>query len=287
MKKTEKYIYLVLGIILIVVIACGITYIIATNNNQTENTQQENNGQNNNQEENNNQNNEEQITLSEEELEEYLSYVPRDIMNDEQNMYINPQSSDKLPIETLLGATINYADNYTSLRQKTELGDEFLFSKLEINKLMMKLYNREIIPLEGEFTFGCAFYSEYDSDYYKQSGGCGNNFEHISSIKEYYATEKELIIYEYGAMVEINEESMESEISCYNLKSFINYQTKAKFELPHTVNSNHFCNYTFENQGLTIEEYFETIRENYTLYKHTFKKNDTGYYWYSTEIENE
>ena len=50
MKKAEKYIYLVLGIILVVVIACGITYIIATNNNKTE-TKEENNEQNNNQEE--------------------------------------------------------------------------------------------------------------------------------------------------------------------------------------------------------------------------------------------
>lgn len=50
MKKTEKYIYLVLGLILIVVIACGITYIITTNNNETETKEEPNN----NQEENNN-----------------------------------------------------------------------------------------------------------------------------------------------------------------------------------------------------------------------------------------
>ncbi len=47
MKKTEKYIYLVLGIILIVVIACGITYMIATNNNKTEPKEELNNNSNN------------------------------------------------------------------------------------------------------------------------------------------------------------------------------------------------------------------------------------------------
>ena len=50
MKRAEKYIYLVLGIILIVVIACSITYIVATNNNKTETKEEPNN----NQEENNN-----------------------------------------------------------------------------------------------------------------------------------------------------------------------------------------------------------------------------------------
>ena len=35
MRKAEKYIYIVLGIILVVVIACGITYVIVTNNNET------------------------------------------------------------------------------------------------------------------------------------------------------------------------------------------------------------------------------------------------------------
>ena len=49
MKRVEKYIYLVLGIILIVVIACSITYIVATNNNKTEIKEEPNN----NQEENN------------------------------------------------------------------------------------------------------------------------------------------------------------------------------------------------------------------------------------------
>ena len=50
MKRAEKYIYLVLGIILIVVIACSITYIVATNNNKTETKEEPND----NQEENNN-----------------------------------------------------------------------------------------------------------------------------------------------------------------------------------------------------------------------------------------
>lgn len=36
MKKAEKYIYLVLGIILIVVIACSIIYVVKTNSNKTE-----------------------------------------------------------------------------------------------------------------------------------------------------------------------------------------------------------------------------------------------------------
>ena len=43
MRKAEKYIYIVLGIILVVVIACGITYMMIVNNNKTETKEEENN----------------------------------------------------------------------------------------------------------------------------------------------------------------------------------------------------------------------------------------------------
>ena len=54
-------------------------------------------------------------------------------------------------------------------------------------------------------------------------------------------------------------------------------------------------NYVYNNNTLTIYEYVsdtqsvEYIKHHQvelTRYKHTFKKNDSGYYWYSTEKEN-
>ena len=36
-----------------------------------------------------------------------------------------------------------------------------------------------------------------------------------------------------------------------------------------------------------LSKMYETLKENktnFTEYKHTFKKSDTGYYWYSTEV---
>ena len=43
MRKAEKYIYIVLGIILVVVIACSITYMMIVNNTKTETKEEENN----------------------------------------------------------------------------------------------------------------------------------------------------------------------------------------------------------------------------------------------------
>ncbi|CDF11360.1 unknown [Mycoplasma sp. CAG:776] len=268
MKKTEKYIYLVIILILLVVISCGITYILATNKNNEE-TKEENNESNNKQEgENNNQNNEEEITLSEEELKEYLKYIPKDIINEEQNMYINPKQNDNLSNQLLLGATLNYADNYTDLRKETESGDEFLFPKDEIRKLMKKLYDKEIVSIK-ELEFGCVIYSE-DNNNYKQSGGCGTDVEHISSIKEYKATKNELVIYEYAAYY--NE--FDNKIG--------NYYTSEEMDL------DGWCgNTSYEEKKEILENYLKVHSDEFTLYKHTFKKNDTGYYWYSTEIASE
>ena len=54
MKKVEKYIYIVLGMILVVVIACGITYMMIANNNKTETKEEE---------KNNNETNEQEPTI--------------------------------------------------------------------------------------------------------------------------------------------------------------------------------------------------------------------------------
>ena len=251
MKKTEKYIYLVLGIILVVVIACGITYMIATNK-KTEIKEKQ------------------RITISEDGLKEYLKYVPKDIMNENQNMYINPQNSDDLSTETLLGATLNYADNYTDLRISTELGDEFLFSKEKINELMQKMYNKKIPKLEDEIKFGCVFYSEYDNNNYIQSGGCGSENIHLNKIDSYLATEGELIITEYAAYYDSFENTLND------------YYTNKETDL------GGWCGNTSSEEKIEIlDNYLDAHKDEFTLYKHTFKKNDTGYYWYSTEIASE
>ena len=251
--KKNTVLYIIITILLII-IAVGITYIIMDKNDI-----------NNNPNENNNQ--EEQITLSEEELEEYLSYIPKDIINNEQNMYINPRTNDELPIETLLGAALNYADKYTNLRQETEYGDTFLFSKNEINSLMKKMYNKEPVPLEDEIEYNCAIYSEYDNNYYLQSGGCGIGQIHLRKIDSYQATEEELVIYEYAAYLEETEGADYVAI----IKDYINDE-KAYLGMPCPDTENDFSCYFEESVG------------DFTLYKHTFKKNDTGYYWYSTEV---
>ena len=249
--KKNTIIYIII-VILLCALTGSITYIVATTNNKTETKE------------------EKRLTISEEELKEYLKYIPKDIMNENQNMYINPQNSDELSIGTLLGATLNYADNYTNLRQETEYGDTFLFSKNEINNLMSKIYNKKPASFKNEIEYNCVFYSEYDNNYYLQSGGCGTNIEHISSIKSYTATEDELIIHEYAAYYDILENQL------------IDYYTKKETNL-----GGWRGNTTYEEKIAVLKNYLYDHQNEFTLYKHTFKKNDTGYYWYSTELASE
>lgn len=122
MKKTEKYIYIVLGIILVVVIACGITYMIAINNNKTETKEEENN---------NNETTEQEPTIedgitlkntyqSDDEMIQEYEVV---LNGKEQNMnIIYTQEKDELGIETITGSLGNetvYLDMYDTPNEET------------------------------------------------------------------------------------------------------------------------------------------------------------------------
>ena len=176
MKKTEKYIYIVLGIILIVVIACSITYVIATNNNDAK-TKEENN----NQEENNN---EDSITLSEAELNEYLSYVPKSALLSNYEAYETPNNINALSEEIVIDNALrvltmnddfeNMEDYYT-IEEFPEYSFDIRYSLEEVRNQTLKMYNYNITNLtnvtsenigEGMYSSEAFIFDYYNNYFY-------------------------------------------------------------------------------------------------------------------------
>lgn len=281
MKKAEKYIYLVLGLILIVVIACGITYVIVTNNNETETNEEPNNNEN-----------KEQITLSKSELEKYLSYVPIDTESYlNRNVYnqasVNLETINKTLLRDMGIIRISscFDNDNCSFDTNNEIPINIdLFPTYEIqvstknipliylNELLQQMYNYELtdlknaLSIEDVFDAGGMSYI-YQDGYFLLLAGGPSGGEHISVLDNYEANEEELVIYEYTAYYDSSENKL------------IDYYTESETDL------DGWCgNTTDEEKIIVLHDYLEEYKNEFTLYKHTFKKNDTGYYWYSTEI---
>ena len=270
--------------IVIVILACALTgsivYILMSNNNKTE-TKEENNRENNNQEEDK----EEQITLSGSELKEYLNYVPKNNLLSEFNTYETPSHINDLNDNAIISNALRILTNNTdfdSMEDSYTIEDfpdysfDIRYSSEEIIEQTLKMYNYKVTNLTnvtssniGEGMYGSTqFIFDYYNGYFYGMNACADcSDNHISKIKEYIATEEELIIYEYGAY-------LESEMGENHNTRLVDYQTNKEENL--------------ENPCSSIENdyscYYDNLLDEFTLYKHTFKKNDTGYYWYSTEV---
>ena len=257
MKNVERYIYWVIILILVVVIICGVVYIVNKNNNE-----EINNSNNNNSEEEVEQHEEEE-TLTDTELRGYLRYVPRDIMNEEQNVYVTPTNLDNMNISYVLGGVLDYARNYTNLQIGADSQDELYFSATDINRLMLRLYNMEINDLIESDRIAVAEFSGkvyyYYNNLFRLTGESTYEGRHLSVVDDYEITDEELVIYEYAAEALILEE--EIVISDYYKDSEV----------------------TISDIKTDLDSYMEEHKEEYTRYKHTYKVNRYGYYWYSTE----
>ena len=211
---------------------------------------------------------EEEKTLSNSELKKYLNYVPRDIMNEKQNMYKYPNKNNNLSVNILLGSTLDYAINNTKIATEDSYGDGFLLPKTEIDNLLKRLYNKDIIKFsekEEIVSFSCMQVSLENNNYHL-TGGCDDEEEHISVIDTYKATEKELIIYEYSANLFLDFNGIGN---IWALEDYKNSYT-----------------YKDDSQNFDAEKYLKENKSKFTKYKHTFKKGSDGYYWYNTESVN-
>ena len=274
---------------MVVVIACGITYMIVTNNNKTE-TKEENNNNNNN-EQNNNQ--EEQISLSEEELKQYLSYVPNELENMTSSVYkqkittLNTVDKNLLRNIALIISSecLNKEENNCPFDTSVEIPIKIdLFPYYEnnvatkyiplnyLNEILHKVYNYKLVNVENTvnaeniINAGGMGYI-YQDGYFILVGGGSTSVKHINLIENYEANNENLIIYEYATYFD----PMENKL--------FDYYTEKE-----TVIDDLLENITYEEKIIILKDYLKEHKDKFTLYKHTFKKNDTGYYWYSTEV---
>ncbi len=282
MKNIERSIYIVIIIILVGVICCTTTYIFTTKNNKT-------NEINNNNETKDNENNKpqenEKITLTNEELAKYLSYVPVGDVEykgayERKNTLLN-QIDEKLLLAPVFSGYSN--DNSKEILVNRDVACEYPdlcppegfmtdnYIPLDyVKQELKKMYNYELKNLKNATSpndiiniAGRAYY--YENGNFVALYGGGPYGAHISYMDSYEAVDNKLVIYEYAAYFDMKNK----------LKDY--YTSKIK-DL-----SGWYGNTTFEEDKSIVSVYLGNHKEEYTKYKHTFKKNNTGYYWYSTE----
>ncbi len=304
MKKMEKYIYIAIIIILVGVISAGATYIIMKNNDKTDIKENENKP--NIKEDNNTKEEIEKITLTPKELEEYLSYIPLgDYLNYEnltKGAYdlksVNINTIDKNLLISLIIS--KYGSEYNFNKNKEvkvnndimcEVGGCYeenattknYYPLSYLNPKIKKIYNSEITNLKNAVKVsdslnfrGMCYY--YDTGNFIPCGGGENNRLIVNYIDEYNATKEELIIYEYAVecLSELNTETGEEN------NYILNMSTNTKTNV-NSITNNINDNDQYQEQ---IKKYLKENKSKFTKYKHTFKKSNDGYYWYSTESIN-
>ena len=271
MGKLGNSICIVIIIILVIFLASGTTYLIMSNN-ESNHEEKEVNKDN---EIENNENKQEEITFSEEELNEYLSYVPninRQIAYNNKKTNVN--SFDKKALTEM--ALLNNIDCWyqktcdfdTSLKLKVNNASTFyyegeyasIYFPLDyINSVLNYRYNftlnnvEETKTLNDIYNAGLGFV--YQNGYFLSTGGGSNGNRHLSIIDSYKTSKNELTIYEISAY--------------YNQADTI---------------KDYYNDYSIEVNNVDVDKYFENNKDKFTMYKHTFKNNKTGYYWYQTEV---
>lgn len=280
-KKETNYIYLILGIIVLVIVTAGVTYAIVkdpkkdnkvTDNNEniTDKPTEDN----------------EKITLTNKELEKYLSYVPNINAEIEEgktgSVYKNPSNVIDINKNILLGKTLGYlyekcSENESCYKaqspkedlnldaiRKSEL-DKELYTRYNISKYKVEEYdeNNETNDYIADSNGFCYYYTENYFSIVECFGG-GPGFE-LSKVDSYNIENGDLVIYEYHAEAVLISDGVDDKLKIYDLQ-------------------NEEIEVFLEDDEDKAESYFENNKEKFTKYKHTFKKNDKDYYWYSTEV---
>ena len=267
--KKNTILYIVITILLII-IAVGVTYIIMDNKNNEGVVEPNNNEE---QENNNDQTKEEQITLSESELEEYLSYVPDSYVSISAYTTENKEELNNLILGSVLFKISNYNPGEISLT--------------EVDRELQKMYNMSLndfdLQISDDYVTGYSGmgYSYTGKEFIATDAGAPN-YEKISLIEDYELIDDDLIIYELPATYWEYFDGEGYYLGDYTLlKKFdgatINFDL-IKLEISYDEKN-------MDDAREYAYEYIQTHKDEFTLYKHSFKKNDTGYYWYSTGVE--
>lgn len=292
-KKKYSGLKIVLIVLLMVVIGVS-SYFLGQknlfNNKETEKTEIKEN------ENNKKEEKQEEIKLTEEELKEYLNYIPQgDILS--YGAYGNKKSSvDTFDKNKLLGSALlySYSEGISKNLYSTKYFDTKKYFKFygeegfeteyitkdNLNSFLKKMYNITISDINiNDGTkidaFGLIFCYQ-DKEFYLCGSGGGTTAIHV--IENYQVNDQTLIIEEVNAWMVSNGAGIfdinnRDKYYYFDENGYEDYRKQNGT----TINGN--ATYEFD-----FEKYIKDNKDKFTKYKHTFLKNDTGYYWYSTEV---
>lgn len=298
-KSTGKTVTIIILILIILGLGGYIAYdklIIEKNAPQTEKTEEKNE-------------NIEENKLNDEDIKAYLEYIPFE--NDDNVLLCswNPTKGYNCENE------VKYLDAYSSSKAtKEEISDELMlrmaiykseeldmseffesdfdlcgedengnkrscmmgqyYSANDVINNIKKMYNRNVEPKDFS-AGGCQVY--YKNDAFAVGCSAGNNPPaKINKIDSYEIKDDELLIYEKALFIyELTTKT----------NNFIDITLQTAYKEDNIIKSFNVENYDANNISTEAKEFAEDNLDSANKYKHTFKKNNNGeYYWYSTEI---
>jgi len=292
----KKYIPYMIITILLIIIASGATYLLMQDNNEKNNIQ--NNIPDN--EDNSNKNNK-QVELNEKEIEKYLSYVPfldaSLVLND---TYIDAYDGNKNTIDKINKEIILY-NVYKNTKEhifkeneqrpifynldicnNEPCNEDFIdsyYKESDINGNLLKMYNINSLKFDYLAIPGGGLF--YQNSYYGTHFGAGSEAyykfsKNITSVKtqDYITIEEEAIF--------LREASYDNDSILKEGKNLLKiYKNTSDMKNNKNVLKSIYIDNNIEKEHINLENYGNFT---YTKYKHTFKKNNEGYYWYRTEV---
>lgn len=221
-----------------------------------------------------------QESLTVEEIEKYLRFVPLSYIYDKDAYSGNKISVDNINKEILMEQIYYNTDKAVG---KIEIEheicgdmvicetDEYVLVE-DFEQVAKFMYNYKDIDIE---TFKIAGGSVKKSDqYYGAFYAMGSvSLEKVNLIEDYEILDNQLVIYEKAGILEDNI----GELNVYKYHGFNTYYK--------SISTTEMSEEQYENTVNEIKTEIE-ISKDFPVYKHTFKKHDNGteYYWYSTEV---
>ena len=221
------------------------------------------------------------IVSNEKKLNNLVSAIP--YSNETIGLYNDAFSKDKSIIDdvidqAIISSFINYSKQYTEKEEYEDLAKlliknqgiivDKIYNANLINELLNKNYNINLKtynkPYEIEIT-------NFDLGYctIKYNKNNSLNYSKILLDNQIYELNEEIIMNEKAVFVVLEGDTY----YVYPNSNIYNGQEPLK---------------TFSSNNKKIYEINDFIKEEFkdykTVFKHTFRKNELGYYWYSTEV---
>lgn len=256
----KRKILIVLGVILSLVLISGTTYIVVNNLLDKENKTETNSEENNNNAK----------TLTKDELNDYLKYVPKffsakdsyDLSTIDSTDLINNTLEFVSESDIKKGTCTDNCPDINSLLDEDGISNYKYIESSFVNNLLNKMYNLTLDSLKIDVNTVFTAYSETGNlcpIYFNGNfalNNCMLSGTTTREYKNYTATNEELIIYSYDGYI---------------------------------TDGGKVCHINDRENCIPGPDLGESIdkEKDLSLCKHTYKKNGNGYYWYSTEVVKE